>query len=112
MTSRNRVRSKLVCTCVCVVNFLLAASSSCLAYVSPNSSQKPSLSEACRAWHNQISDLIDQHRKATEIDDAKFGEIVRLFYEAQAACSAERFTEGLAAYEAIPIQRVKGLPLR
>jgi hypothetical protein len=70
------------------------------------------LSDACRAWDAHISDLIDQHRKSDELDDAAFGEIVRLFYDAQAACAAGRFGEGLTAYEVIPVGRVERRPLR
>jgi hypothetical protein len=59
------------------------------------------------AWNNHIADLIDQHRIAHEIDDAQFGDIIRQFYEAQAACTASHFTEGLALYDAIPIGQVR-----
>jgi hypothetical protein len=67
----------------------------------------PPLSAACLAWNSHIADLIDQHRTAHELDDAQFGNIIRLFYEAQSACSALHYTEGMAIYEAIPIGQVK-----
>ena len=70
------------------------------------------LSAACRAWNNHIAELIDQHRTAQELDDNQFGEVMRLFYEAQSTCSALRFEEGLAIYEAIPIGPVASRPLR
>ncbi len=73
---------------------------------------RPSLSAACRAWNSHIAELIDQHRTAHEVDDDQFGEIMRLFYEAQRTCSAQRFKEALAIYEAIPIGPVASRPLR
>ncbi len=112
MTSCGGLRSGLACTHACVTGLLLAVSTPCRADVSPSCSSGPPLSAACRAWHSHISDLLDQHRKSNELDDAQFGEIVRLFYEAQAACTAEHFTEGLAVYEAIPVGRVERRPLR
>jgi hypothetical protein len=70
------------------------------------------LSAACRAWNSHIAELIDQHRTADELDDEQLGEIIRLFYEAQRACSALRVKEGLAIYEAIPIGPVASRLLR
>ena len=73
---------------------------------------RPPLSAACRAWNSHIAELIDQHRTAHELDDDQFGEIIRLFYEAQRTCSALRFEEGMAIYEAIPIGPVASRFLR
>lgn len=73
---------------------------------------RPPPSAACRAWNSHIAELIDQHRTAHELDDDQFGEIIRRFYEAQGACSALRFEEGLAIYEAIPIGPVANRTLR
>ncbi len=73
---------------------------------------RPPLSAVCRAWNSHIAELIDQHRTAREVNDDQFGEIMRLFYEAQRICSAERFAEALAIYEAIPIGPVASRPLR
>jgi hypothetical protein len=73
---------------------------------------RPPLSAACRAWNSHIAELIDQHRTAHEVDDDQLGEIMRLFYEAQSTCSAQRFEEALAIYEAIPIGSVASRPLR
>ena len=70
------------------------------------------LSAACRAWNSHIAELIDQHRTAHELDDNQLSEIIRLFDEARSACSALRFDEGVAIYEAIPIGSVAGRPLR
>jgi len=73
---------------------------------------RPPLSAACEAWKSHIAGLLDQHRTAREIDDDQFGEIIRLFYEAQSTCAALHFQEGLALYEAIPIGPVASRPLR
>lgn len=73
---------------------------------------RPSLWQACRAWHLHISDLIDQHRLASEIDDEQLGAVIRQFYEAQSACSAQRFDEALTLYEAIPLSPVRSRLLR
>ena len=73
---------------------------------------RPSLSAACQAWNSHIAELIDQHRTAHELGDDQMGEIIRLFYEAQRTCSAQRFDEGLAIYEVIPIGPVASRPLR
>ena len=73
---------------------------------------RPPLSAACRAWNSHIAELIDQHRTAHGLDDDQLSEIIRLFDEARSACSALRFDEGLAIYEAIPIGSVAGRPLR
>jgi len=73
---------------------------------------RPPLSAACLAWNSHIAELIDQHRTARELDDGQFGEIMRLFYEAQRTCSALRFDESLALYEAIPIGQLASRPLR
>jgi hypothetical protein len=70
------------------------------------------LSAACRAWNSHIAELIDQHRTAHELNDDQLSEIIRLFDEAESACSTLRFDEGLAIYEAIPIGSVASRPLR
>jgi 2,4-dienoyl-CoA reductase-like NADH-dependent reductase (Old Yellow Enzyme family) len=73
---------------------------------------RPPLSAACRAWDSHIAELINQHRTAHELDDDQVHEIIRLFYDAGSACSALRFEEGLAVYEAIPIGPVASRLLR
>ena len=73
---------------------------------------RPPLSAACRAWDSHIAELINQHRTAHELDDDQVHEIIRLFYDAGSACSALRFEEGLAIYEAIPIGPVASRLLR
>ena len=73
---------------------------------------RPPLSTACQTWNSHIAELIDQHRTAHELDDDQFGEIIQLFYEAQRNCSALRFEEGLAIYEAIPIGPIASRPPR
>ena len=73
---------------------------------------RPPLSAACRAWDSHITELIDQHRIAHELGDDQVHEIIRLVYAAGSACSALRFEEGLAIYEAIPIGPVASRFLR
>jgi hypothetical protein len=73
---------------------------------------RPSLSAACQAWNGHIAELIDQHRIAHELDDDQVHEIIQLLYAARSACSALRFEEGLAIYEAIPIGPVASRFLR
>ena len=73
---------------------------------------RPPLSAACRAWNGHIAELIDQHRIAHELEDDQVHEFIRLFDEAGSACSALRFEEGLAIYEAIPIGPVASRFLR
>jgi 2,4-dienoyl-CoA reductase-like NADH-dependent reductase (Old Yellow Enzyme family) len=73
---------------------------------------RPPLSAACLAWNSHIADLIDQHRTVHELDEDQIGDIIRLFYQAQSSCSALRFDEGLAIYEAIPIGPVASRQLR
>ena len=102
LLSRERIYAQ---TCVISCALLMASPSDA-------TEQRPPLSAACRAWNSHIAELLDRHRTARELDDDQFGEIVRLFYEAQSACSALRFNEGLAIYEAIPIGSVANRPLR
>jgi hypothetical protein len=81
-------------------------------FASQATERRPPLSAACRAWNSHIAELIDQHRTAHELDDDQLSAIIRLFEEAQSACSALRFDEGLAIYQAIPIGSVASRPLR
>jgi hypothetical protein len=74
--------------------------------------ERPPPSAACRAWSSHITELIDQHRRARELDDDQLGDIIQRFYEAQHTCGALRFEEGLALYESIPIGSVMSRPLR
>ena len=74
--------------------------------------RRPPHSAACRAWNDHVAELIDQHRIAHELDDDQVHEIIRLVYAAGSACSALRFEEGLAIYEAIPIGPVASRLLR
>ena len=53
-----------------------------------------------------VADLLDQHRRSDDLDDAAFGKVLLLFYEAQSACTQGRFSERIAIYTAIPIGRV------
>ena len=73
---------------------------------------RPSLPEACRAMEVHIADLLNQHRLSDDLDDAGFDRVMRLFYDAQSACTLGRFREGLDLYSAIPIGRVSQRQLR
>jgi hypothetical protein len=86
----------------CVISCVLSAPC-----VSQAPEVRPSLSAACVAWHEHIADLIDQHRIASELDSEQLSEIIRLFDGARVACTALRFAEGLAIYEAIPIGQIR-----
>lgn len=112
MPAHNGLQLGRAHTYACVTSMFIAVSLPCQADVLPSRAPRPLLPEACRAWYIHISYLINEHRKSDELDDVQLGEIIRQFYEAQSACTAERFTEGLAIYEAIPVGHVKGKPLR
>ncbi len=104
---QNRTRCIWLCISACAVSCSLSMSQPSYAREA-----RPSLFAACLAWDNHIADLIDQHRRSSEVDDAQLGEIIRLFYEAKSACSALRFEEGMAIYETIPIGAVRNRKLR
>ena len=112
MTSYDGLHFRRACTQLCVAGTFLVVSLPGQADVMPGRAPRLIGSDACQAWYTHISDLIDQHRQSNEIDDVQFGEIIRLFYEAQAACTAEQFADGLAVYESIPLEHVKGRLLR
>lgn len=69
---------------------------------------QPAWVAACNAWREHISDLIDQHRIAQEIDEANLSAAVRQFIAARDACTPGRYEVGLRLYEAIPLGRVQG----
>ncbi len=73
---------------------------------------RPSPTAACQVMQTHIAELINQHRQTDELDDTSFGRVIQLFYEAQLACTAERYEEALATYSAIPIGRLTRAPLR
>lgn len=73
---------------------------------------RPPPAAACQAMQKHVAELIEQHRRADELDDASFGRVMQLFYEAQIACSGERYEEALATYSVIPIGRLTRAPLR
>ena len=72
--------------------------------------ETPPLVAACNAWRVHISDLLNQHWIAHEMDDAALSEIVRQFIAARNACIPGRYETGLRLYEAIPLRRVQGGP--
>ena len=76
------------------------------------STQRPPLSEACQAMQAHIADLLNQHRLSDDLDDAEFNGVMRLFYEAQTACTLGHFSDGLNLYSAIPIGGVSRRQLR
>src|SRR5918997_5551791 len=78
-------------TCVINCGLLLANPSQAM-------EGRPPLSSACLAWNSHIAELIDQHRTAHELDDDQLSKIIQLFNEAQSACSALRFDEGVEIY--------------
>jgi hypothetical protein len=69
-------------------------------------SDRPRAEAACQVMKAHVADLLDQHRRSDDLDDAAFGKVLSLFYEAQSACTLGRFSEGVAIYTAIPIGRV------
>ena len=83
---------------------LLSAEVSAMPRLSPEA--------ACEAMRAHIADLLDQHRRSDDLDDTAFDRVLRLFYDAQAACALGRFSEGMDIYTAIPIGRVSHQPLR
>jgi hypothetical protein len=74
---------------------------------SPPSSARLSLWAACAAWREHVSDLLDQHRIAHEIDDDAFHEVLLQFMNARDACSVGTQESGLRMYEAILLGRVQ-----
>ena len=73
---------------------------------------RPSLSDACRAWREHISELLDQHRLVQEIDDSTWHVMNLQYASARDTCSIGDYTAGLRLYEAIPLGRVQGASLR
>lgn len=69
---------------------------------------RPSIAAACSAWREHISQLIDQHRIADDMDDEDLSVIVLQFISARNACSLGSEQVGLRMYEAILIGRVSG----
>jgi hypothetical protein len=67
---------------------------------------RPSLAAACRVMERHISDLLNQHRHTSDLDDAGFDVVLRMSQAAQSACTAERFNEGISLFSQIPLGRV------
>jgi hypothetical protein len=84
-----------------------ASGSSVGATESPPSSIRLSLGAACAAWREHVSDLLDQHRIAHEINDDAFHEVLLKFTAARDACSAGSHASGLRMYEEILLGRVQ-----
>lgn len=90
----------------------LAFATSLISLTALPTSLRPLPAAACQVMQAHIAELIEQHRQADELDDAAFGHVVNRFYEAQTACTAGRYDEGLAIYGTIPIGRLMYSPLR
>jgi hypothetical protein len=75
-------------------------------------SSASSLAAACNAWREHISDLIDQHRIAHEIDDDALFAFILQFIAARDACSLGGYETGLRKYEGIQLGRVQQRPLQ
>ena len=73
---------------------------------------RPSMSAACDAWDSHIQDLVEQHRRSTDLDDAEFGHAMSLYYSAKSHCSLGDPQAALAIYDALPLAPVRQRPLR
>ncbi|HZH51600.1 MAG TPA: hypothetical protein VEZ16_06930 [Microvirga sp.] len=102
MATRHRLRRERILAAACSGLGVLVT---CCA--SRADMARPPPIAACRAWNHHFAELIDRHRVAQELDEDRLGEVIRLFYEAQSACSAARFEEGLRIYEAIPLGPIR-----
>ena len=75
-------------------------------------SARPPAAAACNAWREHLSDLIDQHRIAHEIDDDALFDYVRQFIAARDACSPGGYETGLRMYELILLGPVQRRPMK
>jgi hypothetical protein len=89
-----------------LVAAIAALGSSAVAHAAE--SVRPHPVEACNAWREHISDLIEQHRTAGEMDEKALFSFVRQFIAARDACRPGRYEIGLRLYEEIAL----GRPLR
>jgi hypothetical protein len=71
--------------------------------------QRPPLADACRVLAEHVSDLLNQHRRVDEMDDAEFDAALVMLQAGQSACLAERFEDALAILGTVPVRRVTSL---
>src|SRR5688500_17368259 len=48
--------------------------------------ERPPAAAICLTMNEHISDLLNRHRRSTEMDDTEFNAALLKFYEAQTAC--------------------------
>lgn len=71
--------------------------------------ERPPAKAICWTMNEHISDLLNRHRRATEMDDTEFNDALLKFYDAQTACEAGRYDEALSLYTLVPVGRPKML---
>jgi hypothetical protein len=59
--------------------------------------------------NEHISDLLNRHRRSTEMNDTEFNAALLKFYEAQTACEAGRYDDALSLYTLVPVKRPRTL---
>jgi hypothetical protein len=67
--------------------------------------RRPSPIEACTAWREHISDLIDQHRLAADLSEIARFEFILQFNAARDACSRGSYDMGATMYDEIRLGR-------
>ena len=72
---------------------------------------RPPLRAACEAWERHVRDLLEQHRAASELDEAEFGTVLSQFYAARSYCDLGNPAAALAIYDTLPLRAVQR-PLR
>jgi hypothetical protein len=71
--------------------------------------ERPPAQAICWTMNEHISDLLNRHRLATEMDEADFHAALQKFYEAQTTCEAGRYDEALSLYTLVPVRRPQTL---
>lgn len=101
-----------ICAPICAAGIAAAAALPARAAETATWPARPSMSAACDAWDSHIQDLIEQHRRSTDLDDAEFGSALSRYYAAKSYCSLGDPQAALAIYDALPLAPVKHRPLR
>ena len=104
-----RARAAGVWPAVIVFSLAFSATREALPQVG---SGRPSPWAACGAWREHISDLVDQHRTARDMNDDDLSEVLRLFHAAQTACSRGSFSEALTLYDNLLLGTVTARQMR